>query len=127
MAIQEVAAVTATASSISTVPRFNEPIVMVRTESGAPFGPSQDGTRALPESLSRYQVEAQSAYLAMYEALRFSYREKLAKAGHSTADDFRRGNASGDPNAATSSPGGPPPLLAAGPPLMRRQHVDVWA
>jgi hypothetical protein len=129
MAIEEAAAITVTANSTSTVPRFNEPIVMVRTESGAPFGPAQDSVPTLPESLSRYQVEAQLGSLPLYEPLRLSYREKIEKSGRRLDESPQRRALSRAALAqiAASAPRNPPAAMAGIPPLMRHGHVDIVA
>lgn len=79
MAVENVAAVSATPNSISRVPRQNATIVMVRSETGVAHTAAQDSTPTLPESLSRYQVEAQSGPRPE-EFLFISQREKLKKA-----------------------------------------------
>jgi len=129
MAIEEAAAITVTANSTSTVPRFNEPIVMVRTASGAPFGPAQDSVPTLPESLSRYQVEAQPGALPLYEPLRLSYREKLEKTDHRLDESPQRRALSRAALAqiVTSAPRNPPAALLGIPPLMRHGHIDILA
>jgi hypothetical protein len=127
MAIEEAAAITVTANSTSTVPRFNEPIVMVRTESGAPFGPAQDSVPTLPESLSRYQVEAHPGSLPLYEPLRLSYREKLEKADHRLDESPQRRSRSRAALAqiAASATQNPRSAVVGIPPLMRHGHVDI--
>jgi len=128
MSIEEAAALTVTANSISTVPRFNMPIVMVRSESGAPFGPAQDGVPTLPESISRYQVEAHPASLSLYETLRLSHREKLEKIGYRLDEDPDRRGLSLAVSAKLAASARPPAGPTVGtPPLMRRQHIDILA
>jgi hypothetical protein len=79
MAIEEFAAVTAGTNAVSNVPRFYEPIVMVRRETGAPFGAAQDQVPALPESISRYQVEASAPTPAQEFLIPISFRQEFQR------------------------------------------------
>lgn len=126
MAMEEIAAVTAVANETSNVPRFYQPIVMARRDTGAPLGPAQDNIPPLPESLSHYLVEA-PAPSPEQEMLPISYRERVQKDERRLEAIFSQPSPLLDtkkPHTRPWRPATAPPYQAAAP-LQLHRRVDV--